>query len=76
MLETKIAERKNATSIELSGGACVFEHRRREKICELDVGRADRCWTAFGEGEWAYPRSPAQMPTSVTKRQRGAAIDR
>ena len=40
--ETKTAERKDATGLDLSGGAWLSEHHRTEKICGLDVGGADR----------------------------------
>jgi hypothetical protein len=42
-LETKTAERKNATALAVIGGAWASEHDRREKICVLDLKRADRC---------------------------------
>jgi hypothetical protein len=41
-LETKTAERKNATGFHVSGCAWTSEHDRRGKIYVLDVGRADR----------------------------------
>jgi hypothetical protein len=43
VLETKTAQRKDATGVVLSGGAWPFQHHRKEKIYVLDVGRADRC---------------------------------
>jgi hypothetical protein len=43
VLETKTAERTDATGVDLSGGAWLSEHHRREKIYALDVGKADRC---------------------------------
>jgi len=32
-----------STGIELSGRALTYDDDRTEKICVLDVGRADRC---------------------------------
>jgi hypothetical protein len=41
-LETKTALNENATGIALSGRAWTYDVDRTEKICALDVGRADR----------------------------------
>jgi hypothetical protein len=43
VLETKTAEEGEHDRLRLSGGVWVSEHHRREKICGLDVGRADKC---------------------------------
>jgi hypothetical protein len=42
VLETKTAERKNATGIIFVGRAWISEADGTEKICLLDEGRADR----------------------------------
>jgi hypothetical protein len=46
-LETKTALTENATACEFSGRALRDDDDRTEKICALDTGRADRCWTAL-----------------------------
>jgi hypothetical protein len=35
-------KREDVTDASLTGGAWLSEHHRTEKICGLDVGRADR----------------------------------
>ncbi len=39
----KTAATDHATGISLTGHAWASEHDRTEKICVLDLGRADRC---------------------------------
>jgi len=46
VLETKTAEKEERDRIIFGGRAWISEHDRREKICPLDRGRADRGWAA------------------------------
>jgi hypothetical protein len=75
-LETKTALNENVTGIGLSGRTWIYDDDRTEKICLLDVGRADRGWAAImlngdrisvGPAECSLGRSSREVLTNTVR---------